>query len=139
MENRREWVVADHACCRQNIVSVPLHTAADGETLAYIINHCELETVIVSGASVGAACVPLPLFVCHPMIAAAAAVAGWARGECLSANSSPTSLFPPPPTRKHAGGEPCSDFGGLPADFANHCGVQRGARGNRGLADGLGR
>ena len=46
--NRREWVIVDHACCYNNIISVPLYDTLGELAMEYICNQTELRVIFCS-------------------------------------------------------------------------------------------
>eukprot|EP01102_Stenamoeba_stenopodia_P012401 TRINITY_DN3916_c0_g1_i1.p1 TRINITY_DN3916_c0_g1~~TRINITY_DN3916_c0_g1_i1.p1 ORF type:complete len:689 (-),score=164.93 TRINITY_DN3916_c0_g1_i1:125-2191(-) len=44
--NRREWVVAEHACYSQSMVSVALYDTLGLDAVAFVIGHAELSTIV---------------------------------------------------------------------------------------------
>lgn len=49
--NRREWVVADQACARFGLVTVPLYATLGTEALAHIVTEAELSLVICDSSA----------------------------------------------------------------------------------------
>ena len=46
--NRREWMILDHACCYGNIISVPLYDTLGELSLEHICNQTELKVIFCS-------------------------------------------------------------------------------------------
>ncbi|KAI8993667.1 hypothetical protein BDB01DRAFT_832453 [Pilobolus umbonatus] len=47
--NRPEWTIADIACASYSLYTVSLYDTLGPETVEYVVNHSELETIICSG------------------------------------------------------------------------------------------
>jgi long-chain acyl-CoA synthetase len=55
-KNREEWLVTDFACVKAGITSVPLYDTLGKESIEYILDQCQIRTVVCSGDKVKTLC-----------------------------------------------------------------------------------
>lgn len=51
-KNREEWIVTDWACIKAGITSVPLYDTLGKESIDFILDQCDIRTVVCSADKV---------------------------------------------------------------------------------------